>query len=151
MKRDLTHLIRPEEDLSGFEDLQSAKEYLVRYPLSYIAIELSGLPKKEWESTLKTWIKICAFAKSLSDKPEAQRRELYRKFNFDPMMEGIAEDLRKTFLGMVRLGLLKKEDPPHRLLKKALELVRDEKELLKRWELEEEIVNFMDEFFGRMP
>ena len=151
MKRDLTDLLRSEEDLSGFEDLQSAKEYLVRYPLSYVAIELSGLPKEEWERTLKTWIKICAFAKSLLDKSEPQRRELYRKFNFDPMMEGIAEDLRKTFLGMVKLGLLKKEDPPHRLLKKALELVRGEEDLFKRWELDTEIVSFMDSFFKRMP
>ena len=149
MKKDLTNLLKKETVPPGFENLDSAKEYLARYLLNYINIELEGLPKEEWEKTLITWAKMCAFARSLIPKSEEERQKLYEKFNFDLMMQGIAEDLRQTFIGMLSLGILKEKDPPYRLILKAAELVKGNEELIKRWELNPEIVDFIHEFFSR--
>ena len=152
MKKDLTNLLKRETVPPGFENLDSAKEYLARYLLNYINIELEGLPREEWEKTLNTWAKMCAFAKSLIPKSEEERQKLYEKFSFDLMMQGIAEDLRQTFIGMLSMGILKDNEPPHMLLVRALELIKDEEELLKRWELDPEIIRFMYDFFSsRFP
>jgi len=148
MKKDLTNLLKKEEVPPGFETLENAKEYLARYLLNYINIELEGLPKEEWDRTLTTWAKMCAFAKSLIPKPEQERNELYKKFEFDIMMQGIAEDLRQTLIGMLRLGLMSEKDPPHLLLLKATELVKDDKDLLRRWELNPEIINYLYNFYS---
>ncbi len=150
MKKDLTHLIRREEAVPGFEDIASAKEYVARYLLNYINIELEGLPKEEWDRTLETWAKMCAFARGLIGKGEKERSELYKRFRFDMMMQGIMEDLRNTFIGMLRLGILKENDPPHLLLLKAVELVREDRELQRRWELNPETVDYLYRFYTRM-
>ncbi len=148
MKKDLTHLIKREKAPEGFESLDSAKEYLARYLLNYINIELGGLPKEEWGKTLETWAKICAFSKGLINKSEEERQKLYEKFGFDMVMQGIAEDIRRTLIGMLSLGILKDNEPPHMLLLKASELVKDERELLQRWEVEPERVEFIYDFFS---
>jgi len=150
MKKDLTNLLKKETVPPGFESLDSAKEYVARYLINYINIELEGLPKEEWEKTLTTWAKICAFAKSLIPKSEEERQNLYEKFRFDLMMQGIAEDVRQTFIGMLSLGILKENDPPHNLILKATELIGENEELMKRWELNPEIVRFIHEFFSRL-
>ena len=148
MKKDLTHLIKREKAPEGFESLDSAKEYLARYLLNYINIELGGLPKEEWGKTLETWAKICAFSKGLINKSEEERQKLYEKFGFDMVMQGIAEDIRRTLIGMLSLGILKDNEPPHMLLLKASELVKDERELLQRWEVEPERIEFIYDFFS---
>ena len=150
MKKDLTDLLKKETVPPGFESLDSAKEYLARYLLNYINIELEGLPREEWEKTLTTWAKMCAFAKGLIPKSEEERQKLYEKFNFDLMMQGIAEDLRQTFIGMLSLGILKEKEPPHNLILRATELVKENEELIKRWELNPEVVDFIHDFFSRL-
>ncbi len=148
MKKDLTNLLKKEEVPPGFENLDSIKEYVARYLISYIHIELEGLPKEEWEATLTTWAKICALAKSLIRKTEQERHRIYEKFGFDMMMQGIAEDLRQTFIGMMSAGILKESDPPHNLILKASILIKDDRDLLSRWELEPDIVKFIYDFFS---
>ncbi len=143
MKKDLTHLLRKEEPLQGFEDLKSAKEYLARYLLNYINLELQGLPKEEWERTVRTWVRIVGFGKSLISKSETERRDIYRRYNFNMMMEGIAEDVRRTVMGLMRLGLVRKEDPPDRILLKAVDLVIGEEDLLRTWDLDPDVVRFL--------
>ena len=148
MKKDLTNLLKGETVPPGFENLDSAKEYVARYLINYINIELEGLPREEWEKTLSTWAKICAFSKSLIPKSEEERNKLYEKFGFDMMMQGIAEDVRLTFIGMLSLGILKESEPPQNLILRAVELIRDEDELLRKWELNPEIVRFIHDFYS---
>jgi len=148
MKKDLTNLLKKEEVPPGFESLEDAKEYVARYLINYINIELEGLPEGEWENTLSTWAKICAFSKSLIPKTEQERQKLYEKFGFDMMMQGIAEDVRQTFIGMLSMGVLKDKDPPHNLILRAVELIKDEEELIKKWELNPKIVRFIYNFFS---
>lgn len=147
MKKDLTNLLKREERPVGFETLDNAKEYVARYLLNYIYIELEGLPRKEWEKTLETWAKMCAFAKGLIRKEEKDRKDIYERFGFDMMMEGIIEDLRKTFIGMLSIGILKENEPPHNLIVKAAELIKEDENLMKRWELDPKVVRFIYEFF----
>ena len=149
MKKDLTNLLKKEERPAGFETLDDAKEYVARYLLNYINIELEGLPKEEWGKALETWAKICAFSKGLIRKGEEERNRVYEKFGFDIMMQGIAEDVRRTFIGMLSLGVLKESEPPHNLILKAVELVRGSDELIRRWELNPKIVEFIYDFFKK--
>ncbi len=149
MKKDLTHLLKRDELPQGFEDLRSAKEYLARYLLSYINLELQGLPKEEWERTVRTWVKIVGFAKALIQKSETERGDIYRRYNFDMIMEGIAEDVRRTLIGLMKLGIVGKEEPPDRILFKAVDLVIEEEELLRRWELEPEVLRFVWELLRK--
>lgn len=149
MKKDLSHLLRKEEPQEGFESLDSAKEYLARYLLNYINIELEGLPKEEWDRTLRTWAKICSFAKELIGKSEKEREGIYERFRFDMVMQGISEDVRRTFIGMLGLGLLKADDPPHSLILKATELVMGDEDLMKRWELNPEIIKYVHSFYTK--
>ncbi len=148
MKRDLTHLLRREEPVAGFENPQEAKEYLARYLLNYINIELEGLPKHEWDKTLTTWAKMCAFAKGLIKKSERERQELYRRFNFDMVMQGIIEDLRNTLIGMLKLDLIREDDPPQYLILRASDMVKDDEELMNKWELNPEIVRYINNFYS---
>ncbi len=148
VRKDLTHLLKGRQAIEGFEDIESAREYVARYLLNYISLELSGLPEEEWERTLSTWIKICAFARSLVPLSEEERNEIYRKNRFDMMMEGIAEDLRHTIIGLESLGFLKKDSPPEAVLRVSLELIRGRDDLVKRWELDRRTVEFMFEYFG---
>ncbi len=148
MKKDLTNLLKKETVPPGFENLDSAREYVARYLINYINIELEGLPRKEWERSLTTWAKICAFSKSLIQKSEEERNRLYEKFGFDLMMQGIAEDVRLTFIGMLSMGILKEKEPPQNLILRAVELIKDDDELLRKWELNPEIVRFIYDFYS---
>ena len=130
MKKDLTNLLKKESVPTGFENLDAIKEYVARYLINYIHIELEGLPRGEWENALTTWAKICAFSKSLISKSEEERNRLYEKFGFDMMIQGIAEDLRQTFIGMMSAGILKENDPPYTLILKATLLIKDDKDLM---------------------
>ncbi len=147
MRKDLTHLLKKEEKVWGFEDLESAKEYVAKYLLNYIHMELENLPSQEWERTLTTWAKICGFAKGLMGKNEFERKELYKKFGFDIMMEGIAEDVRHTLIGMSSLGILKPEEPPYNLIPLSVELVIEEERLLKEHQLRKDILEYIRSFF----
>ncbi|MDQ7038355.1 MAG: hypothetical protein Q9N26_04040 [Aquificota bacterium] len=148
MKKDLTHLLKREEPVEGFESPEEAKEYVARYLLNYINLELEGLPREEWDRTLETWVRICGFARGLLKKGEEERREIYRRFNFDMMMEGIAEDVRKTFIGFLRLGLVGEDTSPQEFLLRAVELIKDREDLIRKWDLKPEIVRFMWEFLS---
>ncbi len=130
----------------GFEDIESAREYFAKYLLYYINMELEALPKEEWDKTLSTWAKICNFASSFIDKEEAQRHELYKNYNFDPMMVGIVEDVRHTLMGAYSLGLLRKEDPPYRLLKVAARMVLEREDLLHTYSLERQVLEYILRF-----
>ena len=146
--KDLSHLLKGTQIPNGFEGLDSAKEYVARYLINYINIELGGLPKEEWNKCLITWIKICSFAKSLIPKSDRERKKLYEDYGFDMIMEGIAEDVRHTAIGMVSMGILKENDPPHKLLLLALELIRDDQEMMEKWRLDKNIIEYMYEFFS---
>lgn len=132
-----------------FRSLEEAKEYVAKYTLNFINIELEGLPKEEWENTLKTWVKIFAFARELLKLPQERRKEVYRKYNFDSMMEGIMEDTVKVLYGFYSLGILKPEDKPHKALEKATELIENEEELLKREGIKRENLKFIKEFLKK--
>ncbi len=145
MKKDLTHLLRREEPLEGFEDIESATRYVARYLLSFMNIELEGLPKEEWGKTVETWMRMCAFANALVKKTEAERVALYDRYKFDMMLRGIIEDLRKTIIGFRKLGLLKESDPPQNLILKAVSLVEDREDLIQENKLDPEKIRFIRE------
>ncbi len=144
MKLDLTGLLKREE--LPFRSVDEAKNRVAKYIVSFIHIELEGLPKEEWEKTLNTWIKIIGFAKNLVKVPEEKRREIYRKYNFDTMMEGIMEESVKTLYGFYSLGIAKPEDKPEEILKKIVELIYGNKEIYEREKFKEEVINYIKEF-----
>ena len=144
MKLDLTGLLKREE--LPFRSVDEAKDRVAKYIVSFIHIELEGLPKEEWEKTLNTWIKIIGFAKNLVKVPEEKRREIYRKYNFDTMMEGIMEESVKTLYGFYSLGIAKPEDKPEEILKKIVELIYGNKEIYEREKFKEEVINYIKEF-----
>ena len=144
MKLDLTGLLKREE--LPFRSVDEAKDRVAKYIVSFIHIELEGLPKEEWEKTLNTWVKIIGFAKNLVKVPEEKRREIYRKYNFDTMMEGIMEESVKTLYGFYSLGIAKPEDKPEEILKKIVELIYGNKEIYEREKFKEEVINYIKEF-----
>mgnify|MGYP001773141981 CR=1 FL=1 len=133
----------------GFEDTPSAKEYLAKYLLNYIHMELDALPREEWDKTLSTWAKICAFAKSLIPKKEEERQELYKRYKFDAVMVGIAEDVRHTLMGMYSLKILKEDDKPYKLIPIAVDIVMQMGEKLQAYGLKREVLEYIKSFFER--
>ncbi|SNZ13699.1 hypothetical protein [Hydrogenobacter hydrogenophilus] len=133
----------------GFEDIESAREYLAKYLLNYIHMELETLPKEEWEKTLTTWAKICMFASTLLNKKDQEREELYKKHNFDQVMIGIAEDVRHTLLGAYSLGILKDGEKPYQVIPKGVDLVLQKEELLTSYSLRKEVLDYIRDFFRR--
>jgi len=133
----------------GFEDVESAREYLAKYLLNYIHMELETLPKEEWEKTLTTWAKICVFASTLLNKKDQEREELYKKHNFDQVMIGIAEDVRHTLLGAYSLGILKDGERPYQVIPKGVDLVLQKEELLTSYSLKKEVLDYIRDFFRR--
>jgi len=133
----------------GFEDVESAREYLAKYLLNYIHMELETLPKEEWEKTLTTWAKICMFASTLLNKKDQEREELYKKNNFDQVMIGIAEDVRHTLLGAYSLGILKDGERPYQVIPKGVDLVLQKEELLTSYSLKKEVLDYIRDFFRR--
>ncbi len=149
MKLDLSHLLRDEpRDDTPFRSTEEAKEYLVRYLLSFISIELDGLPRDQWEKTLRTWIRIIALGMALSRKNRKEREAFYREKGFDLTMEAITEDVIRVSVGLGKLGLLRSNDPKE-FLRVVLNLVEGEKELLEREGIGEEKLKFMREFLLR--
>lgn len=144
MKLDLTNLLKREE--LPFKTLEEARERVARYIISFIHIELEGLPRTEWEKTLNTWLKILNFAKSLVNLPEEKRREVYRKYKFDTMMEGIMEESVKTLYGLFSLGLAKPENSPKEMFEKIVNLVYEKKEIYERERFKEEIIDYLKKF-----
>ena len=133
----------------GFEDVESAREYLAKYLLNYIHMELETLPKEEWGKTLTTWAKICMFASTLLNKKDQEREELYKKHNFDQVMIGIAEDVRHTLLGAYSLGILKDGERPYQVIPKGVDLVLQKEELLTSYSLKKEVLDYIRDFFRR--
>jgi len=133
----------------GFEDVESAREYLAKYLLNYIHMELETLPKEEWGKTLTTWAKICMFASTLLNKKDQEREELYKKHNFDQVMIGIAEDVRHTLLGAYSLGILKDREKPYQVIPKGVDLVLQKEELLTSYSLKKEVLDYIRDFFRR--
>lgn len=133
----------------GFEDIESAREYLAKYLLNYIHMELETLPKEEWGKTLTTWAKICMFASTLLNKKDQEREELYKKHNFDQVMIGIAEDVRHTLLGAYSLGILKDGEKPYQVIPKGVDLVLQKEELLTSYSLRKEVLDYIRDFFRR--
>lgn len=147
MKVDLTGLLK-KEDLP-FRSIDEAKDRVAKYIVSFIHIELEGLPKEEWEKTLNTWIKIIGFAKNLVKVPEEKRREIYRKYNFDTMMEGIMEESVRTLFGFYSLGIAKPQDKPEDILKKIINLIYGNREIYERERFREEIINYIKEYLEK--
>ena len=147
MKVDLSNLLKKEE--TPFKSVDEAKDYVARYTLSFINIELEGTKREEWEKTLETWCRMCEFAKSLLKLPEEKRKELYRKFGFDTMMEGIMEDLVKVLYGFYSLGILKEKERAYKVLERAVELIENEENLIERERLNREALKFIKEFIRR--
>jgi len=133
----------------GFEDVESAREYLAKYLLNYIHMELETLPKEEWGKTLTTWAKICMFSSTLLNKKDQEREELYKKYGFDQVMIGIAEDVRHTLLGAYSLGILKDGEKPYQVIPKGVDLVLQKEELLTSYSLKKEVLDYIRDFFRR--
>ena len=149
MKKDLSGMLKGNL-VWGFENLESAREYLAKYLISYIHIELETLPKQEWDKTLKTWAKICEFSKSLIPKSDEERQKLYQGYKFDQMMIGIAEDVRHTLIGAMSLGILGKEDKPYKVILKGVELILERDDLISNFSLKREILEYIRQFFLKL-
>jgi hypothetical protein len=108
-------------------DQESFKKHLVQSILELIRIELQSLPREEWKRTVKTWSKICVFAKSMMSKPEVERFEFYKRHNFDPTMVHISESVIEKLHTAISLGLVSPEDKPDKIIRLALE-VADQKD-----------------------
>lgn len=123
MKKDLTDLIKNEDTYQSndFISERTAADYVAKYLISYITIELQNLPKEHWESTVKTWLKIIALAKTLQNN--IQRSMFYQENKFDMVMEGIMEDVIHTINGFQSINLLSKDFKPYELIKKSLEII----------------------------
>ncbi len=135
----------------GFENIEAAREYLAKYLLNYIHIELESLPKEEWDKTLKTWAKMCMFAQSLVEKSDEERNKLYQKYNFDQVMIGVIEDLRHTIIGAKSLQIITPKDKAYKVIQKAIELVLEKEDMLKSLQLKKEILEHMLSFFKSNP
>lgn len=147
MRLDLTRLLKGKE--LPFRSIDETRDRVAKYIVSFIYIELEGLPKEEWEKTLNTWVKIIGFAKNLVKVPEEKRREIYRKYNFDTMMEGIMEESVRTLYGFYSLGIAKPQDKPEDILKKIIELIYGNREIYEREKFREEVINYIKEYLGR--
>ncbi|MFN7065868.1 MAG: hypothetical protein ACK4OF_06960 [Aquificaceae bacterium] len=115
--KDLSNLLKDDEGWTP----EGFKAYLRSSLIELIRLEMENLPKEEWERTLLTWKRICSFCKSLMKKKEDKRQELYKKFNFDQTMIYISEGIVEKLSTAYKLGLLKAEDPPERIIGLGLE------------------------------
>lgn len=135
MKIDLSGLLKKEDSQSWTPE--GFKAYLKSSLIDLIKLELENLPRDDWERTLHTWRKICAFCKSMMKKEEKERFDLYRKFDFDQTMIHISESVIEKLQTAYNLGLLKEKDPPDHIIRLGLE---EDKE-------DSEAINFMKSFF----
>lgn len=127
MKIDLTGFLRKDSNWEWSEE--DFKKYVKESLIELIRLELENIPKEEWRRTLQTWSKICSFANSLSRKPEKERQELYRKFQFDSMMVHITESVIEKLNTARSIGLLSDKEEPDKLISLGLELAEDSEEI----------------------
>ncbi len=136
MKIDLTGLLKKEDDQNWTPE--GFKAYLRSSLIDLIKLELENLPRDDWERTLNTWRKICAFCRSMMKKGERERFELYKRFGFDQTMIHISESVIEKLQTAISLGLLKEKDNPDRIIKLGLEMEEESSE----------VISFMKRFFG---
>ncbi len=134
MKIDLSNLLKGEGPTSWSKE--DFKRYLKESLVEIIRLELGGLPKEEWERTLKVWSKICAFAQDLSKKGEKEREDFYKRFNFDSVMIHITEGIIEKLSIARSLGMLSEGERPDKLISLGLEVAEDSEE-----------IRFMKKFF----
>ena len=122
MIKDLTNLMKT--NVEPFSTKEYLIDYICKYLLNYINLELQNLPKDHWDKTISTWIKMLDLAFFLENKTEDERKSMYEKWKFDMVMEGIIEDLITTVKGFQKLKLLKKNSGKE-LLKTSIDMVKD--------------------------
>lgn len=122
MIKDLTNLMKT--NVEPFSTKEYLIDYICKYLLNYINLELQNLPKDHWDKTISTWIKMLDLAFFLEKKTEDERKSMYEKWKFDMVMEGIIEDLITTVRGFQKLKLLKKNSGKE-LLKTSIDMVKD--------------------------
>ncbi len=146
MKKDLTNLIQNDNvyQSSDFVSERTASDYVAKYLISYITIELQNLPKDQWEKTVKTWLKIIALAKSLQNN--LQRSLFYQENKFDMVMEGIMEDVIHTINGFQSINLISKDFKPYELIKTSLEIILKYQKH-QEYQLFEEPFNYLCKLF----
>lgn len=147
MKKDISNLIKVENAYvsNDFISDRTAADYVAKYLIGYIVLELQNLPKNHWDNTIKTWIKIIALASSLRDN--MQRDLFYKQNKFDMVMEGITEDIINTINGFLSIGLLNKNFKPYELIKKSLEIILKYSKQ-KEYALFEEPFDYLCKMFG---
>ncbi len=124
MKKNLSDLIKIDNvnfTSSDFISERTASDYVAKYLIGYITVELQNLPKDQWDNTIKTWLRIIVLSKSLQSN--MQRSLFYQENKFDMVMEGITEDIIHTINGMQSINLISKDFKPHELIKKSLEII----------------------------
>ncbi|MCX8164761.1 MAG: hypothetical protein N3D14_05135 [Aquificaceae bacterium] len=119
MKLDLSGLIK--KDTNNSWTPEEFKLHLQDTLIEIIRLELENLPEKEWERTLHTWRKICAFCKGLMKKEDKERHELYKKFGFDSTMVHISESLVEKLKIAQDIGIMRDTDEPDKIIKIGLE------------------------------
>lgn len=134
MKLDLTRLIKGQGQRPNSEE--EFRRHLRESLVEIIRLELEGLPKEEWDRTLKTWVKICSFADSLRKKDEKERQDLYRRYNFDSLMVHITESVIEKLNMAYFMGLMQAGSRPEKII--LLGLVGDE---------DSEEIRFIKSFF----
>lgn len=123
MMKDLSHLIK--------DSRPDLREYLVKYLLSIINIEVTSLPPDSWEKTLQTWKKILLLADQLRQTEPSKRQELYGKWKMDGMMVSLLENLIDTINRARQEGLLKEKERAYHLLRLAAQYALEREDLLR--------------------
>lgn len=129
MKIDLSGLLKKEDNQSWTPE--GFKGYIKSSLIDLIKLELENLPRDDWERTLHTWRKICAFCKNIMKKGEKERFGLYQKFEFDQTMIHISESVIEKLQTAYNLGLLKEKDPPDYIIRLGLEEDKEDSEAIK--------------------
>lgn len=141
MIKDLTNLMKT--NVEPFSTKEYLIDYICKYLLNYINLELQNLPKDHWDKTISTWIKMLDLAFFLEKKTEDERKSMYEKWKFDMVMEGIIEDLITTVRGFQKLKLLKKNSGKE-LLKTSIDMVKDIDYSV--YDLNKEIITYIHNF-----
>lgn len=123
MKLDLSNLIKTETWTE-----ESFKAHLRSTLVELIKLELENLPREDWERTLRTWRKICAFCAQMKKRQEQERFELYKRFGFDPTMVHISESVVEKLRTAQELGLMKEGEPPDKIIRLGLEALQESSE-----------------------
>ncbi|MCX8076804.1 MAG: hypothetical protein N3C57_07215 [Aquificaceae bacterium] len=111
-------------------EIEQFKLHVSKTLVEIIKLEMENMPEKEWQKTMQTWKKICAFCKSMMKKTEDDRHAFYRKFKFDPTMIHISESVIEILQTAYRLGLMKEKDPPEKIIQLGLEKTEDSSKVI---------------------